>query len=727
MRTGPLSYNAAYEFLRAQGYEPVPGSSRFENALGRTGRIVDAGGRGDRWYAETDEPGVQSANSTGSFARGFGEGRADRESGHIRQLCTTGTGERPPVVKRHDRDFYHGYKASAEGATSEPAAYIAYRAKHRGRSGMAANARRHTAEPIAKRWMRDTLQNDTHGEFVDPRTGEVNLTRLAEECAFVLNHPDWLDDETHPVWDWAIEAAEEGGFRSNPMHLGLDGNFSFSVGTKDAEHMKRNEGAGKKVWEDTLLTWTATNRGLTMSPSPEGITQAREMLEDREMTRPGHRRRGALDEQADFLEVAMGNGWAYVNPEDVGAMTDATIISQDGFIGDNGKWYPHPDVERPVVYAHMNYAVEDPIEKWAAGESVFWVADELELTNESRQEAIDEYERAMGETYSPNARKNVTAVIDAFQDGRARREATCSTDGKRIYSYSMLIAARMGADGEPTTGPGRVLVLDTRQSPSVTTSAQINAVRAAIPDAEVVTSFPVRATHAPNARRSRMKTPQGLTAAQTFFFEHAGYSYPTGATAAKRKAARVENAKALAAAEPAANSRGWTFEWEYDDDPDTSWMSDEDLADLHSGRTELLSVLLKDEQGNVLDSLGGVHVKAPARNDPYVRVVEAEMAAQALRAEESAGRAMALNPGRRRQARPNWRMMLDLPGVTRRLGASHVAAILASDTPQAVALGQAADAWERKDVKNYEAYQSLARMIDDGEMDDLIQDARAGR
>jgi len=77
----------------------------------------------------------------------------------------------------------------------------------------APNARPESA--IAKRWMRDSLANDIHHEFVDGITGEVNLTKLAEECAIALGHTEWLDDETHPVWDWAIEVTDAGGYARN--------------------------------------------------------------------------------------------------------------------------------------------------------------------------------------------------------------------------------------------------------------------------------------------------------------------------------------------------------------------------------------------------------------------------------------------------------------------------------------------------------------------------------
>lgn len=42
----------------------------------------------------------------------------------------------------------------------------------------------------------------------DPALAFVNLTRLAEEAAHALDHDEWLDDETHPVWDAAVAEAE---------------------------------------------------------------------------------------------------------------------------------------------------------------------------------------------------------------------------------------------------------------------------------------------------------------------------------------------------------------------------------------------------------------------------------------------------------------------------------------------------------------------------------------
>jgi hydroxypyruvate isomerase len=43
----------------------------------------------------------------------------------------------------------------------------------------------------------------------DRATGEVNFTTLAESCAYAIGYAGWLDEETHPVWDAALDAAEE--------------------------------------------------------------------------------------------------------------------------------------------------------------------------------------------------------------------------------------------------------------------------------------------------------------------------------------------------------------------------------------------------------------------------------------------------------------------------------------------------------------------------------------
>jgi len=56
------------------------------------------------------------------------------------------------------------------------------------------------------RWMRAEIAD---GGYRDPATGEPEYTQLAEAAAEHFGRDAWLDDEQHPVWDWAIEAFEE--------------------------------------------------------------------------------------------------------------------------------------------------------------------------------------------------------------------------------------------------------------------------------------------------------------------------------------------------------------------------------------------------------------------------------------------------------------------------------------------------------------------------------------
>lgn len=418
MRTGPLTYNAAYELLRATGYEPVPGSSRFENAEGETGRIVDAPGRGDSWYVETVES-FEANAASGSFSTGFAQGRRDRESGHIHQLCTTGTGERPPVVKRHDRDYYHGYKAAAEGATSEPAAYLAYRAKHRGMSGMAANA----SSRIEK------LGNVIGGS-----------RRLGSCPACGAQHMS-THDEIVPIGhqNFCVPCGEialmDEQMEENPVHLQLDGNFSFGVGTKDDEHMRRNSRASTYALQAAPDDYVV--RGAPGGYYVERVTGSHgRTVESLSGTRGHESLREALDAAAD-------------NAAHYGIQS--SIVFYDA---------PDGDLRQLGSVTHGRFTpggtetVED-IERWIG-----------KLAGISRPDG-----------HEPNARKNITSVIKAFREKRSKREDTCHTDGDTIWSYGLPIASRIR---------GEVFVLDPKESPSRTTTGQIRAVLAEFPDSNQV-------------------------------------------------------------------------------------------------------------------------------------------------------------------------------------------------------------------------------------------------
>ncbi len=51
------------------------------------------------------------------------------------------------------------------------------------------------------------LQDLNHPDLWDD--GAVNCTRLAENAAHEFNHDEWLDDDSHWVWDLASDIASQ--------------------------------------------------------------------------------------------------------------------------------------------------------------------------------------------------------------------------------------------------------------------------------------------------------------------------------------------------------------------------------------------------------------------------------------------------------------------------------------------------------------------------------------
>ena len=111
-----------------------------------------------------------------------------------------------------------------------------------------------------------------------------------------------------------------------------------------------------------------------------------------------------------------------------------------------------------------------------------------------------------------------------------------------------------------------------------------------------------------------------MTGAEGFFYNHAGFV----------RGKRRQGAESLAHAESVATSEGWQVEWRHDDSGYLDTRNDDVPP------TEVLCAVLTDAAGNVLASLGCIGDPS----DSYRRVVEAELAAEALdRAEELTKRA----------------------------------------------------------------------------------------
>ena len=107
--------------------------------------------------------------------------------------------------------------------------------------------------------------------------------------------------------------------------------------------------------------------------------------------------------------------------------------------------------------------------------------------------------------------------------------------------------------------------------------------------------------------------------AQQFFYDHAGFSYNPA----------TRSASDLARAETYAAGHDWEFTWEPDFDADASFVDTWDSlaqADWNSTDHECEVCILRDSDGNILSSCGGIF---DADSD-YRRVIQAELALEAL-------------------------------------------------------------------------------------------------
>lgn len=115
-----------------------------------------------------------------------------------------------------------------------------------------------------------------------------------------------------------------------------------------------------------MLTFTKTATALLISPTEVGRTEALGVIAEGKSTR---------DAFFDFMEPFIANGWSFVEPADIGALTAADIISEDTWLDDNGKMQITPG---GCVYAHMDYQVEDPVKTWSDGKTVTFVRSDVE-------------------------------------------------------------------------------------------------------------------------------------------------------------------------------------------------------------------------------------------------------------------------------------------------------------------------------------------------------------
>lgn len=114
-----------------------------------------------------------------------------------------------------------------------------------------------------------------------------------------------------------------------------------------------------------------------------------------------------------------------------------------------------------------------------------------------------------------------------------------------------------------------------------------------------------------------------MNEAQQFFYENAGYSY---APTQPSEEGHRESARRLANAEALVNVFGWVFIWNDDADATHDVLGDDGEP------LPMFDCVMETHDGTVVASLSGITFADGKdwTNDPYARVVEAELALEGM-------------------------------------------------------------------------------------------------
>lgn len=123
---------------------------------------------------------------------------------------------------------------------------------------------------------------------------------------------------------------------------------------------------------------------------------------------------------------------------------------------------------------------------------------------------------------------------------------------------------------------------------------------------------------------NEMKSQSASEKAIAFFIEHAGFSFHPGKETVEQGKRR--GAIALAEAERKASEAGFGFEWSIDENSDSSDWTDEEPS------WQVWACKCFDVNGKYLSGLYAIDLGRDGNpySDPYRRVVEAELAMEAI-------------------------------------------------------------------------------------------------
>lgn len=128
----------------------------------------------------------------------------------------------------------------------------------------------------------------------------------------------------------------------------------------------------------------------------------------------------------------------------------------------------------------------------------------------------------------------------------------------------------------------------------------------------------------------RRKNPR--KGAVKFFYDNAGFSYDTKKET--KEEGRRRSARQLAEAEEWLEEQvyenGWEVIWEHDEESPEGFVDDEDMQELAAGNLEYLWAGIVDGDGETVASLGGILVYKGPEGRKFGRVIEAELASEAM-------------------------------------------------------------------------------------------------
>lgn len=105
------------------------------------------------------------------------------------------------------------------------------------------------------------------------------------------------------------------------------------------------------------------HKNLEMKLTREGRAYAKELLLNEDFD--------ANTRLWELLEDLLCNGWDWIRPEEIGALTSAPIISNDAERDDNGEL-----VSLDHCWGYMDYQIFDPVEQLLKGKIIWQNGDD---------------------------------------------------------------------------------------------------------------------------------------------------------------------------------------------------------------------------------------------------------------------------------------------------------------------------------------------------------------